>query len=140
MANNFIFSIFFFIIQFALSFLFTIESPCTFSFVTIWINLFYKCCFYNSHESFNLCITRCKISWMYYPFLLFLAICCINCSVRFDALLGLTLAILECKKYNGGLALYTKDTYEKKETYFQFCWITSLPCWQTLNNDKIQEN
>jgi hypothetical protein len=50
------------------------------------------------------------------------------------------LGIIECALFNGGLALFTKDTYEKKEKYFKWFKITKLSSWQPLDSNKIKEN
>lgn len=51
---------------------------------------------------------------IYYPFWIFLVVSLINYNIRFDAVFGLVLSIVECKFFNGGFALYTKDTYTRK--------------------------
>jgi hypothetical protein len=45
---------------------------------------------------------------------MFAIVCLVNLTIRFDALMGLLLGVVECAKFNGGIILFTKDTYTKK--------------------------
>lgn len=63
-----------------------------------------------------------------------------NFAIRYDALLGLSLAVLECRFFNGGIMLFLKDTYEDKEKAMACLGFTRFDCWQSLDINKIELN
>lgn len=99
--------------------------------------MLYKYCHYNPDVIVKVCFSKYKIRLHFYPYLIFLLVCLINLSIRADATFGLLLAMLECKVFNGGLMLFTKDNYTKKESLFRSLGLTNLSCWQQLNEAKI---
>lgn len=87
----------------------------TYSLCFIWINMLYKYSYYNSEEKFTLFFLPITMKIIYYPFVMTAFVFVQNLEIRYDALFGLVLAIIECRFFNGGMILFVKDTYEDKE-------------------------
>lgn len=61
-----------------------------------------------------------KVKIIIYSFLLFSFVCLSELNLRYDGLLGLVLAMIECKFFNGGMLLFPIDTYQDKERYMGY--------------------
>lgn len=105
---------FFFLLHIPLTYLFDIENDLKFSFVFTWINFAFKTCFYNQDMKILIPFTKTAISFKLLPAILFVLVCAFIAEFRYDAFLGLFIGILECWKFNGGIILFTKDTYTDK--------------------------
>ena len=72
----------------------------------IWFNFMFKYCWFNRNTKVKLCCFDCMVPKIAYPFLMFLILTLFDIfqfRFRLDILVGLALAALDCRFFNGNM-------------------------------------